>query len=165
MTKYCWRGSRGLNVCEQGVMASAIDIPDIRQRDEHDCGDAVLRAVCEYHAVRRPPRLAIPIDGTSPDALEAELWRSGLCVIAGVMDVDDLRYHTRRSRPVICCITTAGGVGHWVIVSGVLRGRVHYHCPIDGPQTMTIEQYQAVWSDTTRRGVIYPQWGIATYRP
>jgi len=159
----CWRYNRYLSMCsaeECGEPTMILPIPDIRQKDDHDCGDAVVRAVCEYYGIRPRGRQSTPIDGTSPDTLEAALWSLGLHVIAGVMDCDDLRYQTRRSRPVICCVA-----GHWVIVAGVVRGRVHYHCPINGRQSVATVQYVEHWSDTTRRGVVYPRWGLAVYLP
>jgi len=131
-----------------------LPIPDIRQSDEQ---------VCEFYGVLHREGRSIPIDGTSPDTLEAALWSIGFYVISGVMDCDDLRYQTRRGRPVICCVGGQPGRGHWVVVAGVVRGRVHYHCPISGMRSATIPEYVSYWSDTTRRGVVYHQWGIGAY--
>jgi len=141
-----------------------LELPDIRQRDGHDCGDAVLRIVWDYYQVRSRPRVATPIDGTSPDTLESTLWQSGLHVIAGVMTLDDLRFHVRQRRPVICC-TNDNGVGHWVVVSGVTRRKVFFQCPVLGRTAVPEQQFLSAWSDTTRRGVVYPRWGIAVCLP
>lgn len=142
-----------------------LKLPDVRQKEPHSCGDAALRIVWDFHGVKSRPTVATVIDGTSPDTLEAMLWKSGLSVQAGVMDVGDLQYHTRRNRPVICCVTEESGVGHWVVVAGVAYRRVHYQCPVRGPVFESLAEWNRRWDDVTRRGVSFSQWGVATELP
>ena len=80
---------------------------------------------------------------------------------SGSMDLNDLQYHTKRGRPVICAVTEESGEGHWVVVAGVRHGRVYYQCPVDGPSKETGQEFEMRWQDHTRRGVVYTRWGVA----
>lgn len=150
------------------------DLPDIRQKKAFQCGRAALEVVWAHFGVSRPPLVpSTPLDGTSPDVVEALLWYSGLRVQSGNMDVADLRYHTGRGRPVLCVVTQPEGVGHWVAVGRMgrlRRGRrlaetVVYQCPFSGPAEEFADGFEARWHDFTRRGVAYPSWGIAAWKP
>ncbi len=139
----------------------AILLPDIRQRSSWSCGRACLEIVWACLSVRTRHTPDNPIDGMSPDTLENALWNSGLRVQAGSMDLDTLRFHTRRGWPVVCCVTHDSGEGHWVVVSGVARGSVAYQCPTDGAMKKPAAEFLARWTDQTRRGMQYARWGIA----
>lgn len=83
-----------------------------------------------------------------------------LSVLSGTMTVDDLRHLTRTKRPVVCPVTLPDGNGHWVVVRGVLRGRVHIHCPIFGPHAQPVAAWLSRWYDSTSKGHEYDRWGI-----
>jgi hypothetical protein len=138
-----------------------LTLRDARQTSEWTCGRAVLETVWDFFGVRSRPVPSTPLDGTSPDTIEALLWQSGLSLQSGSMDIADLKYHTGRGRPVVCCVTEAGAVGHWVCVSGVQYRTVFYQCPDDGPSREPIASFEGRWTDQTRRGVSYVRWGIA----
>lgn len=133
------------------------------QTRDHACGNVVADIVFDFLGVRSRTVPSTPIDGTSPDTLESTLWSSGVRVQAGSMDLDDLKYHTRRGRPVICLVVTDDNVGHWVVVSGIERGKVCMVDPLVGDTREPTAAFLKRWSagDSTRRGVHYTQWAIA----
>jgi hypothetical protein len=137
----------------------AVDLPDLRQKGPADCGPTAWKVACQAvgAAGRRP--LHTLVDGCGPREIENALWHAGVGVQAGVMDVDDLRYHTKRGRPVICLVRS-DGEGHWVVVGDVARGFVHHQCPVHGPRKMRTAAFVAAWWDEDR-GVTYTRWGIA----
>jgi hypothetical protein len=141
-----------------------LDLADLRQRDDWGCGRVAAAVVHAYLGSKGRHPHATPIDGTDPASMEASLWRSGVAVQAGAMDVDDLRYHTRRGRPVIALVTEASGEGHWIVVAGIERGRVWFQCPVQGPMVEPVASFEARWIDETgRRGVTWSRWGIACW--
>jgi hypothetical protein len=156
----CWRVRAGLQACGEDDSV-ILALPDIRQRTPHGCGIAALETVWSCLGVRTRHVPDNPIDGMSPDTLENALWNSGLALQAGSMDLDDLKYHTRRGRPVVCCVQHPDGDGHWVVVAGVAYGFVKYQCPASGPQKVPAAVFATRWTDQTRRGALYSRWGIA----
>lgn len=156
----CWCADRGLPPCE-GEVPVLLDLPDIRQTADYDCGAAVVDVVLKFHGVRSCAAvllLANPVQGCSPDTVEAMLRRAGLPVQSGTMTVEDLRHHTRQGRPVLCPVARYGG--HWVVVRGV-RGGVYYHDPLVGPTRAPALAWQAEWRDLTRNDHAFDRWGIA----
>ncbi len=155
----CWRESRGLRACEGETVI--LDLPDIRQEAEHDCGAAAVAVVMQFHGLqsgRWVKRLANPVQGMSPDTIEAVLWEAFGNVSRGTMTVDDLRHFANSQRPVLCPVTIDGS-GHWVVSRGVAYRRVHYHDPISGPASMSIEAWGAAWQDFTVSGP-YRRFGL-----
>lgn len=139
-----------------------LTIPDRRQRGDHECGRAALEAVFLYHGITPAKwlkHLPNPVQGTSPDTVEAALWAVFGQVCRGTMDADALRYWTRRGRPVLTPITDPRHGGHWVVVAGVERGRVHVHCPVDGPKVFGAGEWARAWTDSAA-GVNFPRFGL-----
>lgn len=136
-----------------------LDLPDRRQSADYDCGAAAVAAACLFLGRRPPARLANPVQGMAPDTVEAALRLAGLPVLSGTMTVDDLRHLTRAGRPVLCPVSLHGG--HWVAVRGVERGRVHFHCPLDGRLALPAAEWVAAWRDTSRAGHEFDRFGIA----
>jgi ABC-type bacteriocin/lantibiotic exporter with double-glycine peptidase domain len=139
-----------------------LDIPDVRQGSGHDCGPAVFRAVVAFFGLKAPAPKADPLAGLHPEYLEPLLREAGLQVLSGEMDTDDLKYHTRRGRPVVCLIRH-GDTGHYVVASGVSRGRVHYHCPLSGPSSVPAAEWDARWTDRDRRSR-FRRFGMAVWK-
>lgn len=138
-----------------------LSLPDRRQKDTFDCGCAARDILLDYWQVpgkRRP--LSNPIDGTDPRALEAALRAAGLAVQAGEMTLDDLRYHTRAGRPVACLVVHED-VGHWLVVGGLVRGRVYRQCPLLGWGHEPAGVFDGRWHDMDRLGVRFSRWGVA----
>lgn len=159
----CWRMSHGLPRCGESDVMLTID--PVMQKFEYDCGAACVDAVIKFYGIRTCVgvlTLSNHIQGTSPDTIEALLRRAGLKVISGTMTTADLKHMTTTGRPVICPITTPEG-GHYVVVRGVGRGKVWYHCPSDGPKSMKISDWEANWNDTSRSGHEYDKWGICPH--
>lgn len=142
-----------------------IDLPDYRQPTDASCGQTAAKVVYGYFGRRGVRPQGTPIDGTDPRTLESALRLAGLVVQSGSMDADDLKHHTRKGRPVVCLVTEADGTGHWVVVAGVRRGRVHFHCPLVGPRVEPVAAFAARWHDSDRVAVRYEQWGIACWSP
>lgn len=139
---------------------SLLTIPDIRQREDYDCGAACVAALLSFHGRRWPAvwSLPNPVQGLAPDTVEAVLRAAGLSVASGSMRLADLRHYADSDRPVMCPVALHGG--HWVIVRGVSARRVYYHCPTAGPTWVGARDWREVWHDTSRGGTSYPSYGI-----
>jgi hypothetical protein len=138
-------------------------IPDIRQDDEHSCGDAAVSAALAALGLRRRPgtKLANPWQGMAPDTVAAVLRASGAAVLAGpvLTGIEGLRHYTAAGFPVLCPIAERGG--HWVVVRGVSRGRVHFHCPVAGEDSRRAGAWLEVWADrASETGQAFDRWGI-----
>lgn len=142
-----WFAARGIRRTDGVEMLLAI--PDVRQRTDYSCGAAATAAVLRYWHVAAPrwlERLANPERGMQPDTIYAVLSDAfGRPPLAGSIELHDLRHLTATGRPVLCPVTW--DTGHWVVVRGVTRSRVHYHCPINGPGSDPIAEWLASWRD------------------
>ncbi len=136
-----------------------LDLRDVRQRDDHDCGEAAVDIVLSFLGTRGKSDVASAVDGTHPSAIEAALRRAGLSVQSGTMTVSDLQHHTRQGRPVLCPIASYGG--HWVVIRGVGRGFVYYQCPVSGREQKRLQEWIDLWRDSTRAAHDFDTWGIA----
>jgi len=144
-------------------------MPDIRQKDAHDCGVAVWKTIYRWHMDKRPGTfldLSNAIQGLDPATLESKIrvgksWN----VVAGEMMTDDLRHYCDSYRPVICLITRdfdGEECGHYVVVAGVYRRRVHYQDPFDGPQSLPVEDWFNRWHDRGRYAD-FTRWGLVAW--
>lgn len=140
-----------------------LKLPDVRQRTGWDCGLACAEIVARFWGYPAAPLLAklpaTPLDGLDPRTLEAGLRAEGFNVLAGEMSLSDLASQTAQGRPVVCCAS-----GHWVVVAGVTRSRVHYQDPFLGPRRERIDAWLARWCDGDRSGAQYDKFGISAWR-
>lgn len=157
----CWRVQAGLPECE-GYGVTILDLPDVRQRADYDCGAAAFACVTRYWEGRGRKIKSHPINGTPIDQMEPALLSAGYCVQGGNMEVSDLRHHTRAGRPVLCLIQS-DGCGHWVVVRGVNRGRVYIADPADGLRSIAAAEWESLWHDTDRRGTVFRRHGLAVW--
>ena len=135
-----------------------IELPDTRQMKGHDCGHTVVLIVCKHAGVDPPADLSNCHQGLSPDTVEALDRAAGLNVLAGNMTVDDLAFLTK-DRLVQCPIKP----GHWVVVRGVARRRIHVQDPFEGPLIHSLAWWNEHWGDTTKSGQFFSQWGICAF--
>lgn len=139
-----------------------LTIPDVRQRADYDCGAACVAAVLRALGIKVPVELwdlANPVQGMPPDTVEAVLRGAGVRVVSGQMSAADLQHFTRSGAPVLCPVNS-GGEGHWVVVTGVGRGRVHFHDPAAGPTSLRVKEFLPMWQDSHWLGGVYKNWGI-----
>jgi ABC-type bacteriocin/lantibiotic exporter with double-glycine peptidase domain len=142
-----------------------LDIPDVRQRSEVDCGPACVAAVVRYFGQRisladaTAALLTTEHHGTDPSAIQAYLKRRGLRVLAGDMNDTDLRLAVKFGRPVI-----AVTAGHYVVVCGWDRYRVAVQDPACGFSWVPYTDFAACWADYSRWGSKFDQFGIAVWR-
>lgn len=140
-----------------------LEVPAVRQKKDYDCGTAAARAVFRFHGKSFPDLSELgvpsPIDGTDPRVLEAIIRRAGLGVESGESRVATLRHHTREGRPALVLIQDHGG-GHWAVVCGVERGRVHLMDPSVGPRAIPVAEFEAAWLDVCRDGTLYHCWAV-----
>lgn len=146
----------------------AVFVPDVRQVSDSSCGDAAVSAYLGALGLarRRGTNLSNPVQGLSPDTLAAVLRAHGLTVRSAplVAGVDELRLFVRCGLPVLCPISERGG--HWIVVNNVTPKRVHFHCPVAGPDSRTVAEWLAVWQDeTVEGGHRYDRWGIVATLP
>ncbi len=137
-----------------------LDVPDVRQRHDFDCGAACLETVFRFHGLPKPrwvSALATPIDGMSPETVRAVASAVFGSVVSGHLTVGLLDGFVRDGKPVIAHATFADGIEHWVVVVGVTRARVHFHCPTDGRDSLSLADWDAVWRDDGGR---YRRYGV-----
>ncbi len=158
-----------------GVAPGAVllDVPDLRQQDDYDCGPAAVQAVCAFLGVGPAERAAYvaglgtsPAGGTTPAAILAFLARlDTVTTSAAGLEVEDLARFFAEGHPVLCPIQEeqASGTrsGHWVVVIGTGLGQVMIHDPIEGRRMLSEEDWLARWHDTDVQGNAYLQYGIA----
>ena len=154
-----WRHSHGTT---ESSSDSTQPLPSHRANG-HDCGDAAVRCVLRFHGLPAGRvKLATPGDGADPSQIQAALAHAGLRVLAGTMTVPDLAHLCRTGRPVVCLIRR-DGQGHYVVCSGVSRGRVHYHDPLSGVRAARTADWAAGWHDLGRWGQAFRSFGIAAW--
>jgi predicted double-glycine peptidase len=139
-----------------------LDLPITHQRADHDCGAAVYACVTAYWEGRGRRIKSHPIHGTPPDHLEPAFRAAGYMVLSGELDTGALRVLTGYGWPV-CCLVQFDGVGHWVVVRGVQRGRVYLMDPAIGLRSVPLADWERDWHDADRRGTIYHRHGIAVW--
>lgn len=140
-----------------------LPVPIVIQTAEYDCGTTAAKAVFRYYNRRLPDLEKVgvpcPIDGTDPRTMESLIRRAGFGVEAGETRISTLRHHTREGRPAIALVQK-DGVGHWVVVCGVERGRVHLMDPYVGQASERVNVFEARWRDVCRDGSPYFQWAL-----
>lgn len=141
-------------------------LPDIRQKDAHDCATAAWRCVYRYHYGRNKSVLDLshPINGTDPATIEAVIrsdkrWN----VKSGESFVSDLAHYAATERPAICLMTFPGASdSHYITVAGVWRGRIYFQCPDIGPQSMLAGEFEAAWHGLGRYSH-FKQWALCAW--
>jgi len=138
-----------------------IQLPDIRQQTDYDCGAVCCHIVWQHYGMPRRRVASTQIDGTDPRTLEAALRVSGLPVLSGEMTLADLSHFTR-TRPVIVLAktTTDPATGHYMVCAGQRDRRLHFQCPSRGPVVETPRRFDRRWHDVDRHGVTFRRWGI-----
>lgn len=160
----CWREARHLlPLCEGCDVPALLEIPDVRQRSDYGCGDAAVDAALGALGLarKRGTRLSAPEQGMPPDVLAAVLRASGCEVLAGpiLTGVDGLKHFAAAGCPAVCPVADHGG--HWVVVRGVRRGRVHFHCPLSGPASKSVADWVAQWADVHgESGHRFERWAV-----
>lgn len=146
-------------------MARRIRLPDIRQADGHDCGEAAIRCVVQHHTPGAAVvlNLATPHYGLDPATMESVFrGRLGWCVSAGERTLDELAYYANDGRPVVCPVQRHG-TGHYVVVGQVTGRRVYFHDPTDGPAWLTVTDWIAGWTDEGRFGAEFWRFGLVAW--
>lgn len=146
-----------------GPHRRAVGLPDVRQTDSYDCGQAALDCVRLHFGL--PPKV-LPctwLDGTDPRVMEYGL-RPDLHVLSGHMTHDDLVHHLGLGRLVVALVAE-GDVGHWVVAYGLRGGAVLFQDPLSGPRDEPIAAFVARWRDWSRMGWSLPGWGLAAWAP
>jgi predicted double-glycine peptidase len=167
----CWKARKGLGPCCLFGEGAAVlcAVPDLRQSETWNCGEAAVRCVLAYHqfaaSVLASVRISSPIDGVDPLAVERFLAKLGLRTLAGNMKTADLRSLCDSLRPVVTLIHPADAHdSHWVVARGVSRGQVHYQDVAAGPSRCSVGAWEAMWvASDGRRGHPYESWGICAW--
>jgi ABC-type bacteriocin/lantibiotic exporter with double-glycine peptidase domain len=162
----CWRIGKHLNPACGGSDVPLLDTPNIRQRSAHDCGAAAFAILYRFHFSAKPlpdwGELADPARGLSPDALELFVRKEFRNHTVGKIDLAHLQLLARFT-PVLCCITTPGGDGHWTACRGVTRTRVHTQDPDAGRVSYTHAEWTAAWTDATTT-TVFERFALAGWR-
>lgn len=139
-----------------------LKIKPVFQRDEFDCGAAVLEMLIRFHGGKVPSdllSLCCPQDGLQPDAVKAVLQRQWGHYTSSIMTLGILGGFVRDGKPVLCPLNPPGAdCGHWVIVCGVGR-RVHYVCPWHGEGSLSANEWLEAWANDD----VFPCWGVTSW--
>lgn len=142
-----------------------LDTPDIRQDTPHGCGSGAFHILYRYHFPKKPlpdwGELADPVRGIGPDTLELFVRKEFRNVLSGHIDLATLRFHAARS-PVLCLVTTAYELDHWVAVRGVTRDYVYVQDPFDGRGRYTHAEWDAAWRAAV--GGVYERFALTGWR-
>ena len=151
--------------------STLLDVPDVRQADDYDCGPAAVQAACSLFGMN-PSRADLiqalgtnERQGTRPSAILDYLSRQGLVTTAaGQLEVVDLTRFFSWGQPVLCPVQVADDgetVGHWVVVTRTGLGQVFLQDPATGPRMVAEADWLARWRDRDADGVSYERYGIA----
>ena len=139
-------------------------LPDVRQKDSYDCGEAAVKCVLKYYEIYGSVKFATAQDGSDPRMLEAALRLSGLNVTAGEMCVADLKHWVKHKKPIICLIWYAEQLtSHYVVVSGFNKNAINFHDVETGPVTVSLVKWKKMWTAMGRLGEPFKQWGIVAW--
>jgi ABC-type bacteriocin/lantibiotic exporter with double-glycine peptidase domain len=133
-------------------------LEDVRQKYAHDCGRAAVRCVLRSYGIsdRGLGLESCEQNGTHPASIHAALRDAGLQVFSG--EIGDMLQAISRLAPIITPISLHGG--HYVVVAGVRRGKVHFQDPLDGPSELKLAEWEAIWKDVDIFGTRYKRFGI-----
>jgi predicted double-glycine peptidase len=81
---------------------------------------------------------------------------------SGSFTADHLKAVTACGTPVACLVQSEG-TGHWVVVRGVVRGKVYFMDPDCGLSAMPLPKWESVWIDSDRRGTVFRRHGLAVW--
>lgn len=147
-----------------------LNFPDVRQQESYSCGVGAVASILDYFLIPykwgqiRKELGSTGYRGTHPASFEPFFLHQQMKSLSGTMDVEDLKYFTKRGRPVIVAGKLSDGEGHYIVVTGVQRKWIYYHDPESGPQKCPIKEFNQIWFDLDSHGVVYDHWGFAVWR-
>jgi ABC-type bacteriocin/lantibiotic exporter with double-glycine peptidase domain len=157
----CWRVTRGFRCCSEGDDMPLLVLPSHLQRNGHDCAEAAVQVVLDFHGVTAVARFSTAIDGADPRTVEGVFRKLGFRVVSGEMTADDLKHWCGEGKPPIVLVRWPDGAdSHYFCVRGISRGRVFYMDPESGPGSCPLSEFQAAWAASGRLGETYRGWAI-----
>lgn len=157
-----------------------LDVPDIRQEFDYDCGAAACLAIANYFRIG-PQSLGEMRDILNTEKKNGtELIRmidffnaNGLSVTSGQgWTIEDLKQFFLAKMPVICAIQAYGSPaderanrsGHYVVVIGLALGQIVLQDPSSGRRIVPELDFESVWHDKDENENILKKFGIAVGR-
>lgn len=150
-----------------------VPLPAVRQRDDYDCGPAVLQSILAYYGVvyeyeSLAKRLKVcKRQGTATKAIVRVARSAGLRVaVRERFTLDLLRQSLDRCRPVVVAMS-AYGDGHWAAAVGYDRQRIYLQDPIRGEHLayLNVEEFMTRWTDRDTDGTVLERLGITIWKP
>src|SRR5688500_4979253 len=136
------------------LLAAALDVPYVPQQKD-TCGAAALAMVLQYwggagsHDEIKEELLQPELRGIAGSALAAFATGRGLTAVAHAGDIDHLRDHLAKGRPMIVAWAMGRGRYHDVVVVGFdeHRKRVIVHDPARGPaRAIEVDKFERRWA-------------------
>jgi HK97 family phage portal protein len=140
-----------------------LDVPDVRQEGDADCGAAATMAVCKFFGVGPDTEEEYVAalgtteeEGTEAPRIAAYLEQLGLSVEASEgLTVEDLGDYVAEGKPVICAIQDYAGLqeedrsegGHYVVVIGVEGDSLTLQDPVAGRVSVERATFEDHWHD------------------
>jgi len=154
-----------------------IDIPDIRQNWDYDCGAAALRACATYFGMPGIEEIYMndlgtsPTDGTSTVAILRVARQLGLCAdVREKMEIDSLQRTLSNGCLVVCPIQAddpnSEEGGHYVVACGynAADGTLTLQDPLRGRVTIAEADFVRRWHDRGADGREYVRYGIGIWK-
>ena len=138
------------------LLAAALDVPYVHQQKD-TCGAAALAMVLQYWGVPAShdevarELLDPELHGIAGSRLAAFASARGMTAIAHAGDIDHLREHVGKGRPMIVAWAMGGGRLHDVVVTGFDDDgrRVIVNDPARGPaRHVGLETFRRRWAGT-----------------
>jgi ABC-type bacteriocin/lantibiotic exporter with double-glycine peptidase domain len=138
------------------LLAAALDVPFVHQQKD-TCGAAALAMVLQYwgvaatHDAIAGELLQPELHGIAGSRLAAFAAARGMTAIAHAGDIDHLREHVGKGRPLIVAWAMGRGRLHDVVVTGFDDDgrRVVVHDPARGPaRRVDLETFRRRWAGT-----------------
>lgn len=126
------------------------------QQSDHDCGPTAFEVLFRFWYATKPlpawGDLADPHLGVGLDLLHLMCRKEFPKTATGDgWSLEDLAAFSRFT-PVLTMVHSTDLYAHWVVVRGVQRGRVYYHCPTNGRESKPAAEWEAAWRDERRDG-------------
>jgi len=157
-----------------------LDVPQVRQSFDYDCGAKVLEAVLVYYGISaREDKIfretGTSKAGTSPKKIQNVAKKNGLECTAKSMTIDELKTFIDKKIPVILALQawsdkknidweTDWKDGHYVLAIGYDKDKIYFEDPANFVLTyLTYDELEDRWHDKSVNGKKYLQLGIAIY--
>lgn len=126
-----------------------LDTPQIRMTDDYSCGTTASRILYGYYGLEFPESfdaLASPATGTSIETAVSIIASAFGGHASGYRwTIKDLEAHLALDRPIMCLVGVEEPADHFLIVRGIMGGRVYLQDPSRGRRSLGVARWLESW--------------------